>query len=85
MNMKQDKHGNTYYFNSDGQLHRDEDLPAVEYVGGKGFLKKREWWKNGWPHRDNDLPAVEYADGTWECWKNGEQYFPIQEHEKIIY
>ena len=49
-----------------GKLHRDNDLPAVEYADGT-----KQWWLNGELHRDNDLPAVEYADGTKAWYLNG--------------
>lgn len=51
----------TYYKND--KIHRDNDLPAVEYASGE-----KHWYKNGQKHRDNDLPAVEYAERT-KCWK----------------
>ena len=53
-----------YYLN--GKLHRDNDLPAVEYND-----ETKEWHKNGKIHRDNDLPAHIDADGTKEWYKNG--------------
>ncbi len=46
----------------DNKLHRDDNLPAIEYNNGK-----KEWYQNGKLHRDNDLPAAE--------WSNGEQWF----------
>lgn len=36
-----------------GVLHRDNDLPACEYVGGTNH-----WYKKGVRHRDNGLPAI---------------------------
>jgi hypothetical protein len=50
-------------------LHRDNDLPAIEWNNGS-----KEWWKNGKEHRDGDLPAVVYSDGDKEWWKNGERH-----------
>ena len=38
----------------DGVLHRDNDLPAIEFANGN-----KEWYQNGNLHRDNDLPAIE--------------------------
>jgi hypothetical protein len=45
-----------------GELHRDNDLPAIEYTDGT-----KEWYYRDQRHRDNDLPAIEHADGgkTW--------------------
>ena len=31
------ENGNTYYKNAKGQLHRDNDLPAVEYANGDKY------------------------------------------------
>ena len=57
--------GNKFWFKN-GKLHRNNDLPAVEYANGG-----KCWYKNDKCHRDGDLPAVEYADGG-KCWhKNG--------------
>jgi hypothetical protein len=55
----------------DGKRHRDNDLPAVEYVYNNCIF--REWYKDGLRHRDNDLPALEYGDGGCckEWWVNG--------------
>ena len=45
--------GDKFWLNSEGQLHRDNDLPAVITLNGY-----HAWWQNGKCHRDNDLPAV---------------------------
>ena len=50
----------------DGNLHRDDDLPAVEWFNGNKW-----WFQDGKRHRDNDLPAVEYHEGSKEWWVNG--------------
>ena len=48
-----------------GLLHRDEDLPAIEYAGGY-----KSWWKDGKLHRDGDLSAIEdFEQKRW--YKNG--------------
>jgi hypothetical protein len=57
--------GNIVY-KLNGKLHRDNDLPAVEWVDGD-----KEWYQNGQRHRDNDLPAYERADGSKAWWQNG--------------
>jgi antitoxin component YwqK of YwqJK toxin-antitoxin module len=54
----------SYYKN--GQLHRDDDLPAVEFSNGD-----KHYYKNGQLHRDNDLPAIEDTSGTKIYYKNG--------------
>jgi hypothetical protein len=61
----------TRYWYKDGKLHRDGDLPAIEYANSL-----RYWYKDGKLHRDGDLPAVEYASGTKEWYKDGLRYFP---------
>jgi hypothetical protein len=50
-------------------LHRDDDLPAIEYADGG-----KEWWVNGKRHRDGDKPAVETFDGRKEWWFNGKRH-----------
>ena len=64
-----DIYGDKRWFNEEGQLHRDNDLPAVIYADGSQF-----WYKNGELHRDNDLPAFIWADGSQYWWKNGRRY-----------
>ena len=49
--------GTRRYYNSAGQLHR-ENGPAVEWTDGDKL-----WYQNGQLHR-TDGPAVENADGT---------------------
>jgi hypothetical protein len=49
-----------------GVLHREYDLPAVEWPdGGKC------WYKNGKLHRNGYKPAVELDNGTKHYYKNG--------------
>ncbi len=55
------------WYNKEGKIHRDNDLPAVESPNGDKY-----WCQNGKYHRDNDLPAVEHANGDKQWWKNGE-------------
>jgi len=52
-----DKYGTTWWYNEDGELHR-EDGPAVEYVDGT-----KHWYINGKHHRE-DGPAIVRADGS---------------------
>lgn len=49
-----------------GKLHRDDDLPAIEYTDGH-----KMWYKNDEIHRDGDLPAIEYANGSKKWYKDG--------------
>lgn len=47
-----DKHGTARYMNEFGQLHRNNDLPAViEYNGALSY------YQHGLKHRDGDKPA----------------------------
>ena len=59
-----DARGTRWYFNSAGQLHRD-DGPAIEYPDGS-----KSWCQNGQLHR-TDGPAIECADGTKRWYING--------------
>ena len=68
--------GTRRYYNSKGQLHR-EDGPAVVYSGGSC-----EWWQNGLRHRI-DGSAVEWYDGHKEWWINGVPYTEQQYLAKI--
>ncbi len=55
-----DSDGSKFWY-QDGKLHRDNDLPAVEWADGS-----RSWYKDGKHHRDNGLPAIIRSDG--ECY-----------------
>ena len=61
-----------------GQLHRDEDKPAVEYPSGY-----KEWHKNGKSHRDEDKPAVVYPSGTKMWYKQGKLHRDNDKPAKI--
>lgn len=50
----------------DGELHRDNDLPAV-IIGDN-----KEWHQHGELHRDGDKPAVIGEDGNEEWYQHGE-------------
>jgi len=58
--------GTTYWYNQQGQLHREGGLPAVEYADGA-----KQWLVNGQFHREGGLPAIEFADGGKEWWFKG--------------
>jgi len=61
-----DADGTTYWRNVDNFLHRDHDLPAIEWPDGG-----KQWWKKGRRHRDGGLPAVERIDGSKEWYVDG--------------
>lgn len=61
-------HGIIRWFQN-GQYHRDNDQPAIEYATGSN-----EWWVNGKRHRDNDQPSIISANGHLEWWSNGKCY-----------
>lgn len=62
-----DEKGIVRYFNSKGQLHR-EDGPALIKADGE-----KNWFRNGKIHRDNG-PAVEEPDGTKAWYRDGLQH-----------
>lgn len=41
-----------------GQMHRDNDLPAYIQYREDGSIDRCVWRQNGWRHREHDLPAV---------------------------
>lgn len=55
-------------YKKNGQLHNDENEPAIIYHDGTlGF------YKEGLLHNENG-PARYYPDGTMEWWQNGKQH-----------
>ena len=62
-----DRYGTRRYYNSAGQLHRDEG-PAVIWANGT-----KEWYQNSLRHR-TDGPAVDWGDGYHEWWLQGVRY-----------
>jgi len=66
---KIDPFGNKSWYDSQGELHRENDLPAYISANGSKF-----WYINGKRHRDNDLPAVEFASGYKAWWVNGTRH-----------
>ena len=61
----------------EGKLHREGDLPAIEYADGDKY-----WYINGKLNREDDLPAIEYADGD-KYWYINEQLH--REDELLAY
>jgi len=49
-----------------GQLHREEDLPAIYDHGDQA------WYRDGLRHREGDLPAAIYATGGQRWWRDGQ-------------
>ena len=65
---KIDEFGDKYWY-LNGKLHRENDLPAVEYIDGT------KWWcLNGECHRENDKPAIECANGDKEWCLNSKYH-----------
>ena len=54
-------YGDQRWYNQEGELHREGDLPAVIYEDGSQF-----WLQNGKFHRDEDQPAV--VTSTTQAW-----------------
>ena len=73
MNVEQkpqiDEKGTQRFYNEKGQLHRDNDLPAIIRVSGTQL-----WYQNDKLHRDNDMPAIVRANGNKHWYKNGIRY-----------
>jgi hypothetical protein len=61
--IKKFKNKTEYY--KDGKVHRDNDLPAIEYIDGT-----KCWCQNGFLHRDNG-PAIEYSNGDDIWYQHG--------------
>ena len=57
--------GTQIWKNSEGQRHRDNDLPAIIRFDGCC-----QWHQNGYWHRDNNLPARILSGGWCEWWVN---------------
>ena len=61
----------------DGEVHRDNDQPALIWESGRQC-----WYKNGKQHRDNNKPAIIWADGNKLWYKNGVQYELVMQRRK---
>ena len=58
-----------------GDIHRDNDLPARIYRDAKtGEINERHWYQNGMLHRDNDQPAIIDDDSSNLYYINGVQH-----------
>jgi hypothetical protein len=56
-----------WYLN--GQLHRDNDLPAIEWNDGDKY-----WYQHGQLHRENDLPAYIIIGGNKYWYQHGKYH-----------
>lgn len=56
---------NSLRWYKDGVLHRENDLPAIQWYDGS-----YEWYENGQRHRNN-APAVIYLDGRQGWYQHG--------------
>jgi hypothetical protein len=63
-NPQTNMRGDKFWFNSQGQVHRDNG-PAIEFAHGGC-----SWMINGLAHRE-DGPAIEYATGEKYWYING--------------
>ena len=70
------KWGARCYYNTNGQLHR-ENGPAIEYVDGS-----KSWYQNGLLHRI-DGPAIEFVNGTKEWYINGERLTKAEFNQRV--
>jgi hypothetical protein len=61
--------GDKIWRNVKGEIHRDNDLPAIEWYDGD-----KEWYQNGQLHRGDDKPAVEYSNGDKIWYQNGQTH-----------
>jgi hypothetical protein len=64
-NPRVDPDGSQRWFKN-GNLHRDDDLPASIWADGSKF-----WYKDGERHREGDKPAAIWADGSRFWYKEG--------------
>jgi len=72
--LNENKYGE--WRNECGELHRENDLPALTRSDGT-----KQWWINGKLHRDNDKPAIIRSNGIKEWWFNGR---PFRKNKKPI-
>jgi len=67
MNPYTNEYGDKYWYDTDGEYHR-EDGPACEWANGN-----KEWWKHGTYHRE-DGPAIERVHGDKFWFKHGKKH-----------
>ena len=71
-----DEYGTKFYYNNN-LLHRDGDLPAIEWNDGE-----KHWYRKCMSHRLYG-PAVEWCDGG-KSWYLFDTYYTEDEHNRII-
>ena len=71
-----DEDGSRRYYNTNGELHRD-DGPAVEWSNGVKF-----WYQNGQRHR-TDGPAIEYPTGHKRWFINGVEMYEAEFNQRV--
>ena len=71
-----DKWGARCYYNTNGQLHR-ENGPAIEYADGS-----KSWYKNDQYHR-TDGPAIDWTRGRKEWYINGEELTEAEFNQRV--
>ena len=66
--VNEDDHSSNKSYTFNGLLHREDDLPAIEWKSGT-----KDWYKNGKLHR-LDGPATILADGSKYWFIEGIEY-----------
>jgi hypothetical protein len=61
----------SFWYDRDGWLHRDNDLPA--FTRSYGY---EEYYTHGLFHRDGGKPAIIHQDGCVEFWLHGVRVQP---------
>ena len=75
------------WYNENGQLHRDNDLPARIWYYRNGNSQQKIWYRNGKRHRV-DGPAEIWYDrkGNIEekCWYLNGTYYPQAQYQEKL-
>lgn len=64
-----DSSGTIRWYDEKGQIHRDNDLPAIVRSNGT-----QEWWVKHKMHREGDLPAFIGSQGARIWCKNNTRH-----------
>jgi len=64
-----DHHGGQMWYDTNGNYHRDGDLPAIIWDDGA-----QTWFRHGDRHRDGDKPAYISSNGTQAWWQHGKRH-----------
>ena len=57
-----DKYGTKRWYDEEGKLHRDDDLPAIEKANGD---LPKEWYRHGVRHREGGAAVIFMDDGVF--------------------